>query len=460
MNLIFSYFQKKPSILVIISIVCFVLGVENNLNTWRNKNIIKWDIVSYYSYLPAQFIEHDIELSFINDSNRADYNNQSKYIPTKTPNGKWAIKTSMGMSVMYAPFFFLADQLAKSFGYESNGFSEIYHGMIMLSGLFYLILGLFFLRKSLLLFYSEKITALTVLLIYFGTNLLCYSTIDPAMSHEYNFSLFSIFIYGSIQWLNQPRLKYIILSAITFGLLFLIRPINLVFILFPLLFNVKNLNDIKERGLHFIANWKHTLLFIVISILIFVPQMLYWKLVSGQYLYFSYVGEQFFFNDPHIWQCAFGFRKGWFIYSPLMLFSVFGIYFLYNKQKAFFVVTLITLSVYYYIVSSWWCWWYGGSFGLRAMIDLYPLLAFPLASWLASILFQKNVGSKIIGTALTFLVVLNLFNTIQYHYNIIHYDSMTMKAYFNSFGKISKSDCDRNLLRSPDYEKARTENQE
>jgi len=42
---------------------------------------------------------------------------------------------------------------------------------------------------------------------------------------------------------------------------------------------------------------------------------------------------------------------------------------------------------------SWWAWWYGGSFGLRAFIDSYSLLIFPLAALLSY--FYSGKGDEI-----------------------------------------------------------------
>jgi hypothetical protein len=105
---------------------------------------------------------------------------------------------------------------------------------------------------------------------------------------------------------------------------------------------------------------------------------MYWKYITGELFFNSYVGEQFYFNNSHVLKGLFGFRKGWLIYTPIMLFSILGIYFLRNQLKHFFASISITLFIYIFVIFSWWCWWYGGSFGQRAMIDIYPLLAIPL----------------------------------------------------------------------------------
>ena len=110
------------------------------------------------------------------------------------------------MALLYAPFFLTAHVLAQPLGYAPTGYSDIYQLFIEYSGLFYLLFGLLYLRKLLLLYYSENITALCIFVIFFGTNLLYYSTVDPAMSHSYTFSAFSVFLYYTVQYYKKPNI--------------------------------------------------------------------------------------------------------------------------------------------------------------------------------------------------------------------------------------------------------------
>lgn len=450
LSLLFS----SPSRIVIWLIVIFVINVNNNQKAWKGKGVIRYDIVSYYSYLPAAFIDKDISLSFINNENEQDYVNQNKYWPVKTNEGKRVIKTTMGMAVLYAPFFFIAHFTAPILGYEATGFSLPYNFAIQFSGTFYLLLGLFFIRRILLRSFSEKATSLSLLAIYFASNLLCYSTLQAAYSHEYTFFLFSAFLYFMIKWLENQKLKYTLILGLIMGLMILVRSVNILFLLVFLLYQVSSVTQLKERLLLFLKNYFHLLIMVLLVVLIFTPQLLYWKFMTGHYLFNSYVGEWFYFSKPHIISCLIGFRKGWLIYSPVFIFALIGIYFLYKKKNPFFSSAFLLLPFFFYIISSWWCWWYGGSFGLRPMIDIYPLLVFPLALFFEE-MFNRAKWLKLSSIFLLILfILLNCFQTIQFHYNVIHYDSMTFAAYKNRFFETSRFDCDKSLLQRPDYASA------
>ena len=454
MKKIFKYLGKKPSIISIILICLTVTEVHLNLVRYKQLNVITWDIVGYYSYLPATFIDKELSLNFITPENKKEYAGV-KYAYVDDKSGNHVIKYSMGMAMLYAPFFLTAHIMAQPLGYSADGYSEIYHFFIEFSGLFYLLFGLIYLRKVLLFYFSEKVTALSLFVIFFGTNLLCYATIDAAMSHTYTFSLYSFFIYCVVRYYQNPKIKYVVALAVLSGLIILIRPLNILLLITLLFAGINSKQDLIARIYFYKTHYRQVLLFLFITGLLILPQLLYWKYVTGHYLVFSYGKEGFYFTHPHIIDCLIGFRKGWLTYSPVFLFAMAGLYFL-KKQPAkdFFYVHVILIPLYFYLVASWWCWWYGGSFGLRPMIDLYPLLILPLAACLhkiATLTTKKRFGLMVI---VCFFVALNIYQTFQYKYNIIHYDSMTFKSYVNAFGKMSKKDTDTTLLYHPDYEKA------
>jgi hypothetical protein len=227
----------------------------------------------------------------------------------------------------------------------------------------------------------------------------------------------------------------------------------LIFTIF--LIGVTSYKDFKNRLKLMASHYKLTLLFITIFVLMTLPQLVYWKYVTGNFFHFSYGKEHFYFNNPHVFECLLGFRKGWFVYTPLILFALMGVWFMRKQQTSlFFYLICIILPVYVFIISCWWCWWYGGSFSQRTLIDLYPLLCIGFAALFYKISTLSLFKKRMIYGIMTFLLLLNLFQTAQYKYNIIHFDSMTFKAYIHVFGTLDSKKIDESLLNHPDYEKA------
>ncbi|MES2763509.1 MAG: hypothetical protein V4677_14945 [Bacteroidota bacterium] len=404
--------------------------------------------------MPATFIDKDLTLKFVTPENNTR-DEGIKYWYQSDEKGNRILKYSMGMSVLYAPFFFVAHVLAGPLGYQPDGFSDIYEFFIEFSGLFYLLFGLIYLRKLLLKFYGEKIVAFTLVLIFFGTNVLYYATADAAMSHTYTFSLFSVFLYYVFSFYEKATVKNTLILALCFGLIILVRPVNILLILPFLFFGIDHVKDVSSCLNFVLGHYKYALLFIIITVLLVLPQLIYYKYVTGHYLVFSYGKEGFFFNRFHLWDVLFSFRKGWLIYTPIMLFAFCGFWYMRSQvSKVFSTGLFILFPVYMYVVSSWWCWWYGGSFSQRSFIDIYPLLALPLAAFLFKLQSFDNGRKIIIYIVVMFMLLLNIFQTFQYKYNIIDYDGMTAKEYVQVFGTLDEKKIDTTLLDKPNYERA------
>ena len=123
-------------------IICLCYLQTSSLHAWKWGNrIIYWDTISYYAYLPALFIYHDLSLEFTREDPQK---NGNRFWPETTPEGKLVIKTSNGLAYLYFPFFITAHLLATPLGFEADGFSEIYQITMAFSPLLYLLIGLIF----------------------------------------------------------------------------------------------------------------------------------------------------------------------------------------------------------------------------------------------------------------------------------------------------------------------------
>ena len=150
---------------------------------------------------------------------------------------------------------------------------------------------------------------------------------------------------------------------------------------------------------------------------------------------YSYGSETFDFLNPQIFNLLFSFRKGWLIYTPVLILIAPGIIFYFKQFGRFSGITLLLLlSIFIYVTASWWCWWYGGSFGSRPFVDLLPFCAILLASLYkvaASIAWKRLAISFIVGVC----VFLNLFQTWQFVNSILPFDEMDQLKYSKIFLK-------------------------
>lgn len=454
-NKILKGISNYPSKALIWLSIAVITAININYENWTDEyKIIAWDVNSYYAYLPMVFVHHDIDLDFIDED---PARHKVHFWPVPTPTGGKAILTTMGLSFLYAPFFFAGHLYAGIFGYDTSGFSAPYQIALIFSCIFYLTLGLFFLRKFLRLYFSETVTTLTLLIVLFGTNLLHYVTDEPTMSHAYNFSLISIFLYMVTRWYGRPRLVNTIMIGALAGLITLIRPTNIIVLLFLLLYGITSFRDLGHRMMFYL---RHRMLLLVMTaafILVWVPQFLYWHHVSGSIFLNTYGtgGEGFFFHNPQFWHILFSYRKGWFVYTPVMFVALLGFYFLYRKNRGLFWPVLTYLLVNAYILASWWAWWNGGSFGQRSFIDMYGLMAIPVAALLAWALQKKFYIWLPLALIITALLCLNIFQTLQYRDKALHFVMMTKASYWAAFLDRSPPQRYWDNLVYPDYEAAR-----
>lgn len=398
---------------------------------WEANDTIRNDVAGYYSYLPVYFIRNDLRMNYYHDSLAV---HKWEHAPFNSPEGKRYIKYTMGMAYLYAPFFAMATVYAKAKDYPVNGFSKPYQRFLQFSSWFYLLFGLWFLWKYLEYYFNRMAVALTLLLVVFGTNLFYYVTAEAAMPHAYNFTLFAILLYTCHRHALSPGLKKFALIVLLLCLLTLIRPINLLmgfFFFFPHRISIA---ELKSR-LAYVFTLKVILIALAIATLVFLPQLMYWKYVTGYWIFYTYLGETFDFTNPHIINGLFSYKKGWLVYSPLFVFLLPGFYFLYHKSSQLCWSILLFFAVYVYVVFSWWAWAYGGCFGARAMIDIYPVLALPLAAFLHWLMNKRIIYKILLVLPLVFIVYLNIFQTEQYKQGRIHWNGMSKETYWMVFGR-------------------------
>jgi hypothetical protein len=443
------HFKLNFSSFIIVVVIAFTCLKGFEYKRWENKQIIQSDVICYYDYLPAVFIYHDISLKFWPD--KLVDKTESKFWFFETPDHKSVIRMTSGVAILQIPFFLCADGLTMLKGLPNTGFSSLYEFWIFIATIFYLMTGLIFLRKSLSLFFEDHVVALTLLSVGIGTNLLCYTVYDSGMSHVYSFCIISIFLWLSIQWNKKSTIKNSILIGLCGGFATLIRPTNAIVFLIPLLWNIRDFASLKIKWIFFQRQKIKLILIAFFGFLGIVPQLVYWKFVTGHWLYYTYNDEGFFFNNPHILEGLFGFRKGFFIYTPIMFLLIPGLVLSFRIKSEYAIVILFFFLLNVYIILSWWCWWYGGSFGLRPMIDSFAILSVPLATCY-SYLFKKTYKKVFLFLFISACIVLNIFQLKQFSLSLLHWDSMTAKAYFTVFGKTNYPEGYPLLLNFPDYD--------
>lgn len=411
---------------------------------------ISWDASGYYFYLPATFIYKDLKQLRFKDSILQQYHPtpelQQAFL--HQPSGHYVMKYAAGQAVTMLPWFTIGHLWAKtSPTYPSDGFSFPYQICLGIGMFCYALIGLWYLRRVLLLFFSDGVVAVVLLLLALGTNYLNYAAIDQAMTHSTLFTIYALLMWVSHLFYQQPGLRRAVAIGALCGLATLIRPTDIISVLVPILWGVNRFSQVRERG-RFLARHRR---FVGVAIISFAAllsiQLVYWKYVTGSWIVYSYQEQGFNWRHPHLEEYLFSYRCGWLRYCPLMIVALLGIPFLLKRGvNRYLIGAGVLLSIY--IASAWDVWDYGGTAG-RAMVQYYTLLAFPLAA-----LVQYTLAAPALLRIIGLIVMagasyLGIWWVYQAHAGNIQIVDTTESYYWKTIGRWRASESDTKLLDNP-----------
>lgn len=410
---------------------------------WQDRLYPNWlstiesDGTGYYVYLPSIFIYQDINHSYLYEPELHNrYKKSISYSVDTHPNGRKYSKCFMGTSILMIPFFLVGLFLSWILGFPVDGYSIPFQLMVFLAALSYMLAGLSLISKVLRkLNFSDKVIGATVVSIALGTNLLNYTWFEASFSHVYEFFMVSLFLYWAQQYFNLPSKKLLYRLCFLFGLMIITRPTTAMSIIGLGL--VVETKDDFIKGILF--PFKNILTTSFSLILFFAPialQLFAIHLQVGTWWFFTYQDEGFHFLNPHPYQFLFGYEKGLFLYSPILIFSIVGGLMLFREFKIKSIFFFVQFLLVTYVLSSWWAWAFGAGFGSRAFIDYYPILAIPLAYFFSKIITKLQLV-LVIPIVVSF-VLLSLVYHYQYRYNIIAWSGMDAPKYWQVFLKTDR----------------------
>ncbi|MBK8722114.1 MAG: hypothetical protein IPL95_07500 [Saprospiraceae bacterium] len=415
-------------------------------NQTKTEATLSWDVSGYYMYLPAMFIYKDLKHCGFRDKIIENYTPSyvfdQAFIHPKSQN--YVMKYAIGQSILMSPYFFIAHIWASnSSSYPPDGFSYPYQVCIGLGMFLYALIGLFFLRKILKIYFKDSTVAILLVAYVFGSNYLNYTSVEQCMTHNTIFALYVFLIYFTILFYRNNQFKYAILIGICSGLATLIRPTEIISLIIPLAWNIKSFTDIKNRFSFILENIKYYLLAAFVFGLIVFIQLFYWKYVSGEWIVYSYQDQGFDWKSPHTFDYMFSYKCGWLIFTPMMILALISLFF-YPKSDKFQLGILAFIILNIYIVTAWSIWDYGGTAG-RAMIQSYPILAFPFANLIEKV--NQKIWKKVIFYIFFILFLyVNLWWTYNAHRDNIQVSNITKRYFWSVIWKTKADDFDKKYL--------------
>ncbi|HOZ39430.1 MAG TPA: hypothetical protein PLL25_01395 [Flavobacteriales bacterium] len=388
------------------------------------KGTIRSDAKGYYGYLQAIFLRHDLGHEPF----------QWEYVK-RTPNGTLN-KYFAGTAVTMAPWFAVGHALALTDpDAPRNGLSEYEMKALFIGAWCYLLLGLLALRALLIgLGIREGVIAWVVLAFGLGSTLLQMAGFQPAWSHIHSFCAIAIFLLLVQRIATGADLRWSVVAGALFGLIVLIRPVNGLLLLAIPVVAGKDLTTLLTR---LRVHPGTALGAMLASALVIGIQPLLWKLQTGNWLEYGYGGEGFLWTRPEVFKVLFGFRRGLFLWTPVLLLSGIGTLLLWRWDRTRAAWLLVYWVSNVYVISSWWIWYYGSGFGARVFVDHYPVLAIPMALLLQRTTTRTWILARLFIVA---CIVLHLFQLWQYHTHILHHECMDRAKYVWAFGRHAPQD--------------------
>ncbi len=297
-----------------------------------------------------------------------------------TVNNKIVTKFTSGVALLQVPFYLVGAFIAETFSIDEQPYSRFYLIFMDIGLAFYCTMGLFFFKKWIEYYTSSRTGFIAMLVIFFSTHLYYYTLDENLMSHAYSFALMSGSLYAMKSWMNTNKQKYFVMFVSMVAVATLIRPTNILFGLIGFFLDVKS----WQEG---IAKFKSIFMFrnVVISalvfLLIFLPQLMYWKFAYGNFIVWSYSNEGFEnWNDPWFLSVWFSPQSGLFPYTPILIVAlVLAVYGMYRKKSNAFLV-LITFMLVSYMCAAWINPFFGScNFGKRPFVEYLPILMLPIA---------------------------------------------------------------------------------
>lgn len=399
------------------------------------EGILNWDVTGYYMYWPSAVIYDDFTLQdrAWAEKLREKYDLSGTLYQFHKPEGRenFVNQYTSGMAILYTPAFWIGHWMAGWWHYPQDGFSRPYQNAMVCWSLLIAIAGMAALRKLLLYFFSDPWVAVLLIATVFATNYYIQITKGLATPHNYLFLLYALFLICIIEWHRKYHWKYALSIAFSYGMMCLIRPTEIVAMFIPLFWGVTSVQELTLK-MRDVWSRHRKQLFLVLGIVVLcaLPQLIYWKLSAGKWVYMSYSnhGEGLDLLSPHTVNFLFSYRKGWFIYTPLALFAMLGWWHLWKKQRKYFWSLAVFFFLNLYLVSSWSNWWYAQCFSQRAMVHTLPVTIL-LLGWALIWCGEQRIRRWVGFSLASFMALLTLFFSWQYEQGILDQWRMT-KDYF------------------------------
>jgi len=255
---------------------------------------------------------------------------------------------------------------------------------------------------------SERWAFVATLGIWFASSLPVYMYFNPSWSHAHAAFIVALFIWywdatrgvrTWTQWLCLGLLGGVMLD---------VYYINGVLLLLPLLESISGYwrashgTGFESLGRLFAKN----LVFSAALLAAFSPTLIAKEIIYGSYMKLGY--EHLWTWTPHaLIQVCFSADHGLFSWTPILLFSIVGLFFFQRSSGILGTYLIIVFAAYLYVIGCYADWDGLSSFGNRFFISLTSVFILGLAAffdWLARAWEERRAG--VLASCVTSILII------------------------------------------------------
>lgn len=379
------------------------------------------DAGGYYAYLPSLMLDGDLDFT----------NQQQHQFGSDTPGWFMGVNSDgrnrypIGMAVSLVPSFAVAHGvslvlhgLTGSAWFSPTGYTLVYNALNLALMMGYGLMGLMLMDDLMTRRYALRggVVAAAVLTFWLGTNYVWYYVREPFMSHVVGgfFVIASVYVLDRVleairerdlAWWHLPLLTFVVAMA---GL----SRLTNVFVWPMVAYLVVQL--VRQRL------WGQTLKSLPLMVVAALPmllQIVIWRQSAGVTVHTNLesVGyrsdEVFNWTSPALIETLISSRHGLFFWSPIYLFSAWGIlWYVVRRQgyrDALLGCMLLGFLTLWYINSSWYAWWFGPAVGGRAFLELAGLFVFGFAFAYEQLRTQRRSVRRLVVGLLMLAALVN-----------------------------------------------------
>ncbi|MCO5188663.1 MAG: hypothetical protein M9918_10770 [Anaerolineae bacterium] len=348
---------------------------------WFDRPLIRGDGVAYLAWIDTLVLDQDIDFS----------NQLEKLAPVNSYQIAWNAETEkpvnifpFGVAIFQGPFYAAGHAFAQNgiwnanpdYFYAMQGVSQAY-SLWMMIGANVLAVGTiligWWVARQFVGRYSAVLLAWGV---YMGTPLIYYASISPLNSHNPGAFAATAFIAlllwceGTLQHSNDGRQTHgwqWILLGIAGGLMIVTRWQLLIIVI------------LGFGLLSWRKQWRGIAIAAVTTTIVMLPLPIVWNELYGSPFVVPFdaaTGGSFFGRPVNSWLVL----RETVRHSPIVLFSVVGVWFLWQRSRAWAIYATTAILLEAVVNGSTLDWWGGETYGMRRMSELYPFFLLTAAA--------------------------------------------------------------------------------